>query len=83
MNTVKCKKCPKEIIFLLSRNNKPVPVNPESLSEADLHELNHGYRVIFDPSKHVSHFVTCQHAAEFRKPKTQPVKSFFDKDGGE
>ncbi len=71
MRTQKCRKCPKQIVFLKTTAERWEPVNPESLSEADKHELERGLKVVFDPKRHISHFATCPAAAEFRKKKAE------------
>jgi hypothetical protein len=80
MRTQICKKCPQEIIFLRTRDQRWDPVNVESLSDADKHELRNNYKVLFDPKRHVSHFSNCPGAPGFRKQKTEPQQSFFEKD---
>jgi len=80
LRTKICDKCPQEFVWLRTREGKWEPVNVESLSDSDKHELNSGYKIFFDPNRHVSHFSNCPYSKEFRKEKTEPQKSFFEKD---
>ena len=68
---MKCKACKKEIVFLKTASNKWEPVNASSLSDDDLVKLANHSQVLFDHTRHVSHFSDCPGAAEFRKPKNQ------------
>lgn len=77
-NSKKCE-CGQMMTFLKTTNDKTIPVNSETLSDADIFELGRGMKVIFDPKRHVSHFINCPLSKKFRKP-TEPVKSFFEKD---
>jgi len=87
MKTIPCKKCFQSIVFLKTRDGNSIPVNPESLSEADKHEINNHLKVNFDPKRHVSHFANCPAAEHFRKSKFkkkfQPQRSFFEKEENE
>lgn len=58
--TVLCRSCSKPIIFMKTRLGKRMPTNAESVAPADL---------VFDASKHVSHYATCPHANSHRKPR--------------
>jgi hypothetical protein len=80
MQLVKCRKCPASFVYLRTSKNNYIPVNPESLSDADKHELDSGYTIAFNPKRHISHFVTCLNPDYFRKPKSEPIKSFFEKE---
>lgn len=56
----KCRACNAEIIFLLTKNEKRIPINGDTYSAGETR---------FDPAKHTSHFATCPKAAQFRKGK--------------
>jgi len=52
-----CPFCKKPIVFLPTIHQKQIPVDWESFQSGD---------TIFDPKKHISHFITCS-AKSFRK----------------
>jgi hypothetical protein len=58
MNQSKCRACGKELKFIQTAKGKSMPVDAETCSDDD---------AIWDPAKHVSHFVTCPSADVFRK----------------
>ena len=57
--TVQCKACGALMVFLSTRSGKKMPVDASSI---EAHEL------MFDHTKHKSHFATCPEAEQFRKP---------------
>ena len=57
---MKCRACQKEIVFLLTKTGKKMPVDAETVTQDD-HQ--------FDHTRHVSHFATCPAAKQFRKEK--------------
>ena len=66
-----CKVCGKEIYFLKTSKENMMPVNTESISQDDKDFINSNLEdVLFDPKKgHISHFVDCPEAKEFRRKK--------------
>lgn len=60
MTTVQCQKCKAPMVFLLTRNNRRIPIDASTVRAGD---------VMFDHTRHVSHFATCPAAAHFRKKK--------------
>ena len=62
--TMKCKGCGREIVFLRTATGTAIPVNKETTDEVDEY---------FDKDRHVSHFADCQEANRFRKAKKQRV----------
>lgn len=58
---VHCRRCNAEIIFLATAKGKSMPVDAETVKIGDM---------LFDHTRHTSHFATCKFAAEFRKPKS-------------
>lgn len=53
-----CRDCGKTIRWLLTTNNKPMPVNAETTMPDD---------TIFDNKRHVPHWADCPNGATFRK----------------
>lgn len=60
LRTVLCKSCQKKIIFLRTANGKRMPVDADQVSQDDSH---------YDPSRHVSHFKTCNDPNRFSGSK--------------
>lgn len=58
-------KCGTPMIFLPSGMNSYVPTEASSLSDADNFEINQGFMLAFNPSRHINHFRTCPFADEF------------------
>jgi hypothetical protein len=69
MNPYKKCSCGKMMAWLKTSNNKNIPVDVETLSDSDRHELAHGLKVVFDPKRHTSHFATCPNSEKYRKEK--------------
>lgn len=57
---VECKKCHTKIVFLLTKNNKFIPVDLKTTDPND---------VAFDHTRHTSHFATCTEPEFFRRKK--------------
>jgi hypothetical protein len=55
-----CKACGKALRFIDTAAGKSMPVDADTCSDDD---------GIFDPKRHVSHFVTCTDPDRFRKKK--------------
>lgn len=62
----KCE-CGQMMAFINTAKDKYIPVNVESLSEVDRHELSIGAKVVFDSKRHISHFADCPNAKRFRR----------------
>lgn len=63
---VRCSSCRARIIWLLTKNLKPMPVDADSVGPADTE---------FDHTRHMSHFATCPNAFKHRKKMTrEPCK---------
>lgn len=61
MKIEKCRKCPAKIVWLYTKNQKPIPVNADTVKPGD---------VEYDETKgHVTHFRTCEFAKEFKRKK--------------
>lgn len=60
-----CKSCGAQIVWLqtVSDEPKPMPVNAASVTEGDM---------LFNPTRHMTHFATCPHSKQWRKPAEQP-----------
>jgi hypothetical protein len=58
----RCRSCNQKIIWFKTDNGKSMPVDADTVG-ADDTELD------LRPGKHVSHFVTCKQAAQWRKPR--------------
>jgi hypothetical protein len=56
--TMKCKGCGREIVFLRTATGNAIPVNKETTDAVDEY---------FDKNRHVSHFADCPEANRFRK----------------
>lgn len=57
-----CRSCGASIVWLLTGSNRAMPVNADTVAEGDTR---------YQPQKHVSHFATCPHSQQWRKPKEQ------------
>lgn len=55
----KCRACGKELRFIRTPAGKSMPVDADTCTDDD---------AIWDPAKHVSHFITCTQPDRFRKP---------------
>jgi hypothetical protein len=62
-SVVHCKKCNAEIVWLKTKTGKAMPVNAASVTEEDMEIVP----VLFDHTRHISHFSDCPFAAQFRK----------------
>lgn len=73
-----CKKCGRPIIWAKTEDWKNTPLDPDPVGMGNiaLGEDNVARVVAADPEntefRYVSHFVTCPHAADFRKKKEGP-----------
>jgi len=74
---MRCKACNEQIVFCITKNQKWIPVDFDSLSEMDIAGLKDGTYNQDNPlpfryGKHIAHFTTCPDADDFRdKGKTQ------------
>lgn len=57
---VRCKTCRARIIFLPTDTGKNMPIDADSVDPDDDQ---------YQRGKHVSHFQTCQHANQHRRPR--------------
>lgn len=57
---VKCSSCGADIVFFRTAKNNLIPVNAETVLALDDR---------FDHKRHISHFATCEFAAQHRKPR--------------
>jgi hypothetical protein len=55
-----CSACKKEVVWLMTKNGRQMPVDAETVKEGDKE---------FDYARHTSHFATCPAASYFRKKK--------------
>ena len=73
MQLKKCKSCGKEIYFLITKKGGRMPVDAESLTEAEKRIIEANRELIFKSEKegghHMSHFATCDQPKKFRKVK--------------
>lgn len=65
MKTEKCRRCPARIVFLYTKNQRPIPVDAATVRPGD---------VEFDKTRHTTHFETCPRRKSFRKKKPAPRK---------
>jgi hypothetical protein len=64
---VRCRSCNAKIIWLLTKNLKPMPVDADTVEPGDT-ELN--LQTKSNPEgTHISHFSTCPNANQHRKPR--------------
>jgi len=54
----RCGSCQAPIIWLLTKNLRPMPVNAETVKPEESR---------FDPERHSSHFATCPNAKQHRR----------------
>lgn len=59
--------CQAEIVFLITKKGKKMPVDAESLSVDDVAALEAGEEVTFRYGDHISHYQTCPAAKTFSK----------------
>lgn len=59
-DVVACRSCGQDIVFLRTASGKQMPVNADTVEPGDT-EYEHG--------RHVSHFSTCPHANDHRRPR--------------
>lgn len=62
---MKCKACDKDIVFLKTGAGKLIPVDKETVV-LDRYDRP---AEMYDPAKHVTHFITCPSADQFRKKR--------------
>jgi len=69
----KCESCGEKIIWGKTKNDKWMPINFDSLTEADIRYLQtvdaSKHPILFRYGEHVSHYATCPDANKFRKDK--------------
>ena len=56
----RCRSCNARIIWLSTENDKNMPVDADTVETDD---------DLFDPERHTSHFATCPHSSQNRKPR--------------
>jgi hypothetical protein len=59
-DSVSCRSCGADIVFLRTASGKTMPVNAETASPEDTQ---------FDSKRHTSHFATCDSADKHRRPR--------------
>lgn len=63
----RCRSCDESIVWMRTNTGKNMPVDADTVDEADLETTEDG-APLFDHQKgHVSHFATCPHADEHRR----------------
>lgn len=70
MSRALCRSCNAPILWMTTAAGKSIPVEPSSISpeEAEmLAELPRGGKLMFDSTRHKSHFARCPKAKEHRK----------------
>ncbi len=66
-NTAKCRSCGAYIVWLKTKAGKTMPVDADSVDDADA-PVGAGEKPLFDANAgHVSHFATCPNADKHRK----------------
>ncbi len=70
-NLTYCTACSEPIVFVNTKNGKQMPVDTDSISEAEKELAVKGEGFLFDFGRHVSHFSTCPEALKFRKSKNK------------
>lgn len=61
---LRCRSCGAPIIWLRTRSGSNMPVDADTVPLGDDGP--------FDPKVHTSHFATCPHAREHRRPRKTP-----------
>ena len=64
ITVTKCRSCQASIVFLLTSNGKPIPVNFSSLTNSDRYDMSRGGLFMFRFRDHKTHFGTCKKQAE-------------------
>lgn len=66
---MKCKEkgCKQEVIYVLTSNNKYIPINAKSITQEDILMIANGYRLNYKHGIHVPHWVTCDKEKEKQK----------------
>jgi len=68
MTPTKCKKCPTEILWVVTPNGKRTPVDAKPIRVAMLREEAGGVLKIEEVAEgHQTHWATCPAAKEFKK----------------
>lgn len=55
----KCRACNQDIIWMVTKNFKNIPVDIESVDVMELHDLTSDEKMQYRHGDHVSHFNTC------------------------
>lgn len=62
----RCRSCDESIVWMVTSNNKNMPVDADSIDESELEY--HNSTPCFDASfGHISHFATCPNADQHRR----------------
>ena len=86
----RCKSCSQPVLWCLTKNEKPMPVNPTPILNGNLElDGDHALYVKPDPSvtRFVSHYSDCPQGDQHRKEKAAATKAVEEarkqaKDGG-
>jgi hypothetical protein len=60
MERRQCRKCRAPIVFILTAKGRRMPIDAATYKAGDM---------VFDHTRHISHFSTCPYAEQFRKRK--------------
>lgn len=70
MASCKEKNCRMEIYYLRTKTGRDIPVNAASMNRAEIEAISkRNEEVMFDTSRHITHFANCPGAKMFRKVK--------------
>jgi len=67
MSTSKCRSCGAEIVWLKTKLEKFMPVDAGSLTSQEQSAVIGKMEIVFDHTRHKSHFATCPNANKHRK----------------
>lgn len=73
MSPATCRSCGKPVVWMVTKLEKSIPVEPYSLSPDDralLEEQPSKGKLVFDSKRHISHFARCPNAKTHRKKKS-------------
>ena len=81
----RCKSCSQPVLWCLTKNEKPMPVNPTPILNGNLDLVgDHALYVKPDPAvaRYVSHWATCPNADQHRREKAAEKQKAKDEAGG-
>lgn len=63
-----CRSCGAEVMWVLTKNDKRMPIDASSANEEERARVLPG-AIAHDPKRHISHFATCPESTKWRKSR--------------